>query len=57
MTLQFTTFFPQNMLPQIRLKAGLGYPPMPYYTNVVESKNKILKDEISPVSFPILLTR
>ena len=30
----------QNMLPQIRLKASLGYPPMPYYTNEVESKNK-----------------
>ena len=36
----------KNMLPDIRIKAGLGCPPMPYYTNEVESKNKILEDEV-----------
>ena len=34
------------MLPNCRTKAGLGSPPLPYYTNEVESKNKILKDEV-----------
>ena len=34
------------MLPSIRTKAGLGFPPTPCYTNEVESKNKILKDEV-----------
>lgn len=34
------------MLPNVRTKAGLGCPPAPYYTNEVESKNKILKDEV-----------
>ena len=34
------------MLPEIRTMAGLGCPPVPYYTNEVESKNKVLKDEV-----------
>ena len=34
------------MLPECRTRAGLGSPPLPYYTNEVESKNKILKDEV-----------
>ena len=34
------------MLPKINIKAGLGCPPMPYYTNEVESKNRILKDQV-----------
>ena len=34
------------MLPEICTKARLGYPPVPYYTNKVESKNKVLKDEL-----------
>ena len=35
------------MLPDCRTKAGLGSPPLSYYTNEVESKNKILKDEVN----------
>ena len=31
------------MLRDIREKAGLGHPPVPYYTNEVESKNWVLK--------------
>ena len=27
-------------------KAGLGCPPEPYYTNEVESKNKVIKEEV-----------
>ena len=34
------------MLQDIREKAGLGSPPTPYYTNEVESKNKLLKEEV-----------
>ena len=34
------------MLPECRTRAGLGSPPLPYYTNEVESKNKVLKDEV-----------
>ena len=34
------------MLRSVREKAGLGSPPAPYYTNEVESKNKLLKDEV-----------
>ena len=34
------------MLRNVREKAGLGSPPAPYYTNEVESKNKLLKDEV-----------
>ena len=34
------------MLPTIREKAGLGSPPSPYYTNEVESKNRILKEAV-----------
>ena len=30
----------------VRQKAGLGCPPEPYYTNEVESKNKLLKEEV-----------
>ena len=34
------------MLRSVREKAGLGSPPAPSYTNEVESKNKVLKDEM-----------
>lgn len=34
------------MLQDVREKAGLGNPPTPYYTNEVESKNKLLKEEV-----------
>lgn len=34
------------MLQHVREKAGLGSPPTPYYTNEVESKNKLLKEEV-----------
>ena len=34
------------MLQDVREKAGLGSPPTPYYTNEVESKNKLLKEEV-----------
>ena len=33
------------MLQDVREKAGLGSPPSPYYTNEVESKNRVLKEE------------
>ena len=33
----------KNMLKPVRERAGLGSPPVPYYTNAVESKNNILK--------------
>ena len=35
------------MLPSVREKAGLGSPPSPYYTNEVESKNKVLKEKVA----------
>ena len=35
------------MLRDVRQKAGLGDLPSPYYTNEVESKNKILKEAVS----------
>ena len=31
------------MLFSVREKAGLGSPPSPYYTNEVESKNRVLQ--------------
>ena len=34
------------MLPNVHTKAGLGCLPAPYYTSEVESKNKILKNEV-----------
>jgi hypothetical protein len=34
------------MLPNVREKAGLVSPPTPYYTNEVESKNKLLEEEV-----------
>lgn len=34
------------MLQDVRIKAGLGSPPSPYYTNEVESKNKVLKEAV-----------
>ena len=34
------------MVQEIRQKAGLGCPPEPYYTNEVESKNKVIKEEV-----------
>ena len=36
----------QFMLRSVREKAGLGSPPTPYYTNEVESKNRVLKEEV-----------
>ena len=35
-----------NMIRPLREKAGLGSPPQPYYTNEVESKNNILKQQV-----------
>ena len=35
------------MLPSVREKAGLDSPPSPYYTNEVESKNKVLKEKVA----------
>ena len=32
---------------EVRIKGGLGNPPMPYYTNEVESKNDVLKQHVS----------
>ena len=34
------------MLQGVRTRAGLGSPPSPYYTNEVESKNKLLKEAV-----------
>ena len=34
------------MLQDVCEKAGLGSPPSPYYTNEVESKNKVVKEEV-----------
>lgn len=47
------------MLQDVREKAGLGSPPSPYYTNEVESKNKVLKEEVQYKSsqLPDLFTR
>lgn len=36
----------KSMVQDVRQKARLGYPPGPYYTNEVESKNKLLKEEV-----------
>ena len=36
----------QFMLQGVRTRAGLGSPPSPYYTNEVESKNKLLKEAV-----------
>ena len=41
------------MLRDAREKAGLGSPPAPYYTNEVESKNKVLKCEVQYKSFQL----
>ena len=35
-----------SMTRETRIKAGLGNPPRPYYTNEVESKNNILKQHV-----------
>mgnify|MGYP001796511897 CR=1 FL=1 len=32
-----------TMLPDVRKNAGLGDPPVPFYTNVPESANAIIK--------------
>jgi len=37
----------QYMLWSARERAGLGSPPSPYYTNEVESKNWVLKEEVA----------
>ena len=34
------------MIQDVRQNAGLGSPPEPYYTNEVESKNKVIKEEV-----------
>ena len=36
----------ESMVQDVRQKAGLGSPAEPYYTNEVESKNKLLKEEV-----------
>ena len=36
----------RHMICDVRERAGLGSPPEPYYTNAVESKNKLLKEEV-----------
>lgn len=36
----------ESMVQMVRTKAGLGNPPVPYYTNEVESKNHILKQHV-----------
>ena len=33
----------KNMLKPVRVAAGLGSPPSPFYTNAVESLNKVAK--------------
>ena len=35
------------MTQEARIKGGLGNPPIPYYTNEVESKNNVLKQHVS----------
>ena len=35
-----------SMVQKVRTEAGLGNPPVPYYTNEVESKNHILKQHV-----------
>ena len=36
-----------TMLRPIRIAAGLGNPPEPYYTNDVESQNNVIKHQVS----------
>ena len=36
----------RSMVQEVRQNAGLGCPPEPYYTNEVESKNKLIKEEV-----------
>ena len=36
----------EYMLKNVRERAGLGCPPSPYYTNEVESKNRVLKEAV-----------
>ena len=36
----------ESMTREVRIKAGLGNPPCPYYTNDVESKNNVLKQHV-----------
>ena len=35
------------MVQEVRIKAGLGNPPFPYYTYEVESKNYVLKQHVA----------
>ena len=44
----------QLMLRSVREKAGLGSPPTPYYTNEVESKNRVLKSHTTHLSYLVL---
>ena len=37
----------ESMTQEARIKGGLGNPPIPYYTNEVESKNNVLKQHVS----------
>ena len=36
----------ESLVQKVRIEAGLGNPPVPYYTNEVESKNHILKQHV-----------
>ena len=38
------------MLKSVRIKAGLGDPPQPFYTNGVESQNNVIKHQIKYTS-------
>lgn len=35
-----------SMLKEVRIEAGLGQPPDPYYTNDVESLNQVIKQQV-----------
>ena len=35
------------MLKQLRIKAGLDHPPEPFYTNDVESQNRVIKQQMN----------
>ena len=37
----------ETTLKQLRIKAGLGHPPEPFYTNDVESQNRVIKQQMN----------
>ena len=37
----------ENMLPVTRMNAGIGDPPSPFYTNVPESANAVIKRAVN----------